>query len=269
MTWSDYCDAQTSKLTGNYLDFPTHNVTSLYRPSRNHPDCLEIIDCSKNLSWNFLACQETFPTVQNKKLSGKFSGHPETFRLSVNFLDCLENLQTVWTVKRLFRNLQYCFERFQPIWKSFRLFGHSPELSSPDCQKIFLYRNFPECSNPFQAFWKPSWLPRNFPGCPEISGNFSVRSPVFRARTFCMGNFFQLALPTPKPGFGPLPETLNCNLPCKVPGRLQIVEEKSKNSNFTVSVDCQVGSWGLWTSCTATCGGGTKERTRCNQDNRQ
>jgi len=39
-------------------------------------------------------------------------------------------------------------------------------------------------------------------------------------------------------------EIINCNVPCELP------------------VDCQVGEWGLWTSCSATCNGGTKERTR-------
>jgi len=41
-----------------------------------------------------------------------------------------------------------------------------------------------------------------------------------------------------------LAETLPCTVVCKSP------------------VDCKVGSWGTWSSCSATCGGGTKERTR-------
>jgi len=41
-----------------------------------------------------------------------------------------------------------------------------------------------------------------------------------------------------------LAETINCNLACNLP------------------VDCEVGEWGSWTSCSSTCGGGTKERER-------
>lgn len=41
-----------------------------------------------------------------------------------------------------------------------------------------------------------------------------------------------------------LSEFLPCNVACQIP------------------VDCKVGPWGSWSSCSTTCGGGTKERTR-------
>jgi len=41
-----------------------------------------------------------------------------------------------------------------------------------------------------------------------------------------------------------LAQIISCNVACKLP------------------VDCEVGEWGSWTSCSANCGEGTKERTR-------
>ena len=35
-----------------------------------------------------------------------------------------------------------------------------------------------------------------------------------------------------------------------------------KNLCFPLSVDCLWGQWGRWTSCTQTCGGGRKTKTR-------
>ena len=59
-----------------------------------------------------------------------------------------------------------------------------------------------------------------------------------------------------------LAETEICHSVCSPPGKSS--EKCAFNLNF-ISVDCDVGPWGSWTSCSLTCGGGNKTRTRFKQ----
>ena len=59
----------------------------------------------------------------------------------------------------------------------------------------------------------------------------------------------------------PLNETNSCNtLPC--PPGIGWLDSKLFNYIQCPPVDCTVGEWGAWSGCTATCGGGNKNRTR-------
>ena len=61
---------------------------------------------------------------------------------------------------------------------------------------------------------------------------------------------------------------LQCDLQppyqCPCP-RYSWKKEEEKIESCLFPVDCNVGPWGSWTSCSLTCGGGSKNRTRCNQ----
>ena len=80
-------------------------------------------------------------------------------RLSEIFLACLEILQAVWKSSILLEifqfwltgNLPDCLEHFQTVKKCF----------TPS-------RNFRNCSNSFQTFWKSSRLSGNLQDSPEI-----------------------------------------------------------------------------------------------------
>jgi len=81
--------------------------------------------------------------------------------------------------------------------------------------------------------WTPCYLP---PGTCGIGEKNRTRDNISDS----IGNGLKCA----KSRIIEVAETINCNVACKLP------------------VDCEVGDWGSWTSCSATCGGGIKERTR-------